>query len=102
MLSKLHFSRIKEKGDQMSSPSFFVYIEKTSQKPLFGAVISKKVEKKAVNRNKTRRRVREAYRKSDFYQKYGLNGIVFIKKTQKQRLFVDIVEELNTLSKKLG
>jgi len=56
---KREFLELKEKGKKISSPLFgLVYLKSKESK--FGWIVSKKISKKAVDRNKIRRRLAEA------------------------------------------
>jgi ribonuclease P protein component len=55
---KREFLELKEKGRKLSSPLFgLVYLKSDESK--FGWIVSKKISKKAVERNKIRRRLAE-------------------------------------------
>ncbi len=56
-----NFKKIKGKGQKVHTPLFVVLILKGQKEgPKFGFVVSKKIDKRAVYRNKIRRRLSEA------------------------------------------
>jgi ribonuclease P protein component len=60
---KSEFAEMREKGRKLSSPLFgLVYLK--SNEPKFGWIVSKKISKKAVDRNKIRRRLAEVVKKN--------------------------------------
>jgi len=81
---------------------YFLETPSIEVKPDFKVIVSKKVEKKAVNRNKIRRFVKEAYRKSDFFKNFNLNTLIFVKSKECAVDFVETIKDFDFLSKKLG
>ena len=66
-------------------------------------VISKKVVKKAVYRNREKRRIREICKKTSFYNKnFSGDLILFIKKPTREIPFHILQEELESLLKKIN
>ena len=56
-------NKVKQEGEIVHTPLFSVlYLENQKQGPKFGFVVSKKIDKVAVRRNKVRRRLAEAVR----------------------------------------
>lgn len=62
---KSDFDRVFKRGKKVVSDSFnlFYLLRKKQTVPRFGVVVSKKTEKSAVKRNKTRRMFKEVLRK---------------------------------------
>jgi ribonuclease P protein component len=56
-LSRIQFLKTKEQGFVNSSPLFTIIAHKTSGLPRFSVVVSTKVHKSAVRRNKVRRSI---------------------------------------------
>ncbi len=97
------FSAISTKS--YVSPLFSIKIvpgAKTAEKTLFSCVVSKKVAKTAVLRNKTRRRVYEAIKKSLPNIKNGYICLVFVKKEVIDADFSTLEKNINELMKKAG
>ncbi len=68
--------------------SFAFYVcENTSEVSRFSVIIAKKVEKKAVHRNKLRRQVYEIIRKHIDHIQDGFYGVIYIKKGFKELTF---------------
>lgn len=67
---KSDFLEMREKGRKLSSPLFgLVYLK--SEKSKFGWIVSKKISKKAVDRNKIRRRLAEVV-KNNWFEGYRI------------------------------
>ncbi len=78
--SKAEFQEIKNKGELKATELFaVVWIKKTENKA-FGAIISKKISKKAVERNQIKRRLMEAVRLNMEIFPEGFRGIFLVKK----------------------
>jgi ribonuclease P protein component len=77
-LNKEQFEMVMKKGKMIHSPLFSLYYLK-GESSAFAAVASKKVSKKAVIRNRNKRRVREILRKNKEMLPSG-SYILFIKK----------------------
>lgn len=89
------FERVYKKGSSSNGSLLFVkYLKNNLSFSRFGIVISKKVSKKAVERNKIKRRAREAAR--TLYEKApkGYDIVINIKRDAKEASFQDISKEL--------
>jgi ribonuclease P protein component len=79
---KKEFLEIKEKGIISYSPFFgFVFLKKNDVLKKIGFIISKKISKKAVDRNKIKRRLAEIMRKKLDKVEIG-SRIVFLAKKE--------------------
>ena len=91
--SKREFEEIKNKGEMKATELFSVVYLNPSRPPAaspfdkgdsegkkFGAIISKKISKKAVERNQIRRRLMEAVRLNMELFPEGFRGIFLVKK----------------------
>jgi len=77
---KSEFEEIKSKGEMKATDLFSVVWVKDGEGKAFGAIISKKISKKAVERNQTRRRLMEAVRLNMGVFPQGFRGIFLVKK----------------------
>lgn len=67
LLNKADYNTVFTKSVKVSNSLFLILIHKTSNlHSRLGLVISKKVDKKAVQRNRIKRIVRESFRNTDF------------------------------------
>ena len=73
------FNDIYKNGDRFFSKHFTLFLKKNKGKSGFACVVSKKVSKKAVLRNKLRRRCYSAIRKNLPYIKEGYFFIILLK-----------------------
>lgn len=90
--------RIMKEGAAYHSPSFSLKVLKNEVKnPLFAVIVSKKVAKTAVSRNKNKRRVREVLRKEAENLPQDRFYIVMLKKDLNKSIFLDIHNELKEL-----
>jgi ribonuclease P protein component len=88
---------IKE-GASYHSPSFLLKVLKNPLKiTLFAVIVSKKVAKTAVSRNKNKRRVREIFKKHSNSIPQGFFYIIMLKKDLNKTLFKDIESEVREL-----
>lgn len=97
------FSAISAKS--YISPFFSIKVvpgAKTTEKTLFSCVVSKKLAKTAVLRNKIRRRVYEAVKKSLPSIKNGYICLVFVKKEVINADFSTLEKNISELLKKAG
>ena len=78
---KAEFGEVKEKGLMVNTPLFgFRWIKKEDDEKKFGFIISKKISKRAVDRNRIKRLLAEVVRKNlDKFEK-GMRGIFLVKK----------------------
>jgi ribonuclease P protein component len=99
-------SRIKKKdvlsvikeGASYHSPSFLLKTLKNPLKTtLFAVIISKKVAKTAVSRNKNKRRVREAIKKQFKKMPQGCFYIIMLKKDLNNSVFKEIEREISEI-----
>ena len=89
---------IMKEGVSYHSPSFLLKVLKNNtDKSLFAVVVSKKVAKTAVARNKNKRRVREVLKKTVTKIPSGRSYIVMLKKDLNTSVFSDITSELEEL-----
>ena len=99
LTKKNDFERVYKKGRGLKADSLFLKIlENDKNFVRIGIVVSKKVSKKAVQRNKIKRRIREVLRKIDF--KPGFDIILVAYPNIKDKKFDQIEEEVNYLFKK--
>ena len=96
------FDEVKSKGKVFQSPNFGVAVLKTSDKDLsrFGFVISTKISKMAVHRNRVRRAFREAVRQSLSNIKGGYDMVFLIKKGVMSKTVSEIMTEVKDFLKK--
>ncbi len=92
---KKDFLKIKQKGEILDTPLFGLLVlqEKTSF-PLFGFVISRKISRKAVLRNKIRRRLTETVRLLLPRLKPNIKILVLAKKSLLQAKFQEIFQTM--------
>lgn len=96
-LSKKEIEEVISKGRRASFSSFSVsYIKTSEKKTKFAFVVSKKQYKKAVFRNKAKRRLRDLVRKTEFSEG---NYVFFAKNNINQELFSKLKEEVIKTSK---
>lgn len=97
------FDKVKQQGQTVHSSLFVVsYIDNQSDGPKFGFVVSKKIDKKAVVRNKIRRRLSEAIRCLFPQLKKDIYAVFLVKKRIKEANFKEIKEEIESISQLLG
>lgn len=94
-ITKEQILRVSKEGVSYHSPSFLLKVLPGSEKALGTVIVSKKISKKAVLRNRIKRRVRHAYTKCGFSQ--PLLFTLTVKKDLSKAIFLDIVSELATL-----
>jgi ribonuclease P protein component len=89
---KKDFELIFKKGASFKSPSFILKVLKTSlEYSRFGFVVSQKVSKKAVERNKIRRRLSEIVKKQKI--KPGLDLVFISLASAKNKDFLNFKKE---------
>lgn len=107
MLSKE--ARIKKKKDfenvsagQQTSGRFLVlkFINNQLDVTRVGFVVSKKISKKAINRNKAKRRMRDICRNEIQKIKKGVDIVLFAKKNIIDAEFIDIDKDIKQLLKR--
>ena len=100
---KSEFEEVKSKGEMKAAELFsIVWMKPTSKdtvsiKRKFGAIISKKISKKAVERNEIRRRLMEAVRLNMSVFPEGFRGIFLVKKNILGKSEMEIEECLKKL-----
>lgn len=96
---KKEFQEIKEKGKLIQTPFFSLLVLETKEKngPKFGFVVSRKIDPRAVARNRIRRLLREAAK--TFSPKLRRNlKIIFLAKTRlKQASLKEIIKILEKI-----
>ncbi|MDD3032766.1 MAG: ribonuclease P protein component [Candidatus Pacebacteria bacterium] len=99
LTKKKDFERVYKKGRGIKTDSLFLKILENEQEiTRIGIVISKKVSKRAVIRNKIKRRIREIVKKSSL--KPGFDLIIVTYPQIKEKDFQQLEEEINQLFKK--
>ena len=88
------FSYLRRKGESNANKTL-VLVHATSKYPLkVGFIVSKKVDNRAVIRNKVRRRLREAFRALIPYLKDNVNYIVIAREACAQSNFEELAGSL--------
>ncbi len=92
------FEEIKKKGEIKATPLLScLYLKAETEDKKFGAIISKRISKKAVERNQIRRRLMEAVRLNlDIFPK-GFRGIFLVKRNILNKKEMEIEECLKKL-----
>ncbi len=97
-IDKKDVVKVIKEGVSYHSPSFLLKMLKNPLKTtLFAVIVSKKVAKTAVSRNRNKRRVREAIKKQVEKIPQGYFYIVMLKKDLNGAVFRVIEEELEGL-----
>lgn len=93
---KKEFDLIKKKGKLIQTPLFSLLILKTKDRkgPKFGFIVSKKIDQRAVVRNRIRRLLREGAKEILPKMNNNLKVIVLAKQSLKKAGLTDIVKEL--------
>jgi len=98
---KKDFGRVFREGESFEEDFLFLKIKKNnSGRKRFGFIVSQKVSKKAVLRNKVKRRLREVIRKKLPAIKSGIDGVLVAKKGAEKKDFSEIKGVINKLFKK--
>lgn len=98
---KKDFERIFKKGKGLNGDFLFLKIAKNNLKESrFGFVVSKKVSKKAVVRNKVKRRLREAVKLKLPGVKAGIDGVLITRPGIESKTFAELKETVSELFKK--
>lgn len=88
---KKDFERVFKKGKGFNEGFLFLKIGKNNlSKSRFAFIISKKTSKKAVDRNRDKRRLREIIRKNISCINPGLDVVLIIQKSTKGKHFSEI------------
>lgn len=94
------FDGVFKKGRGLRSDSLFLkFVKNETGKTKIAFVVSKKVSNKAVDRNKIKRRLREAVREVGFNQ--GFDIIIIAQPQALEKDFKGIREEIKSLFKKI-
>ena len=94
-LSKIKdFTQVKEKGLMYHSPFFSLLVLKSSdEEKRFGFVISKKISKRAVDRNKIKRFLSESVR-SNLDKFNGIKAVFLVKRIILEKSFEEVDQEV--------
>jgi len=98
---KTEFGRIKKQGRLYHSQSFSLLLAKQSGDSRFAFVVSKKIDKRAVKRNRVRRLLTESVRSLLPRLKSGMDVIFLAKKEITGRDFSQLSKEVNSMFTKL-
>ena len=102
---RTEFLRLKKEGLYCSSQNFnLLYVVEKDEiaSPRFAFVVSKKIDKRAVIRNRIRRHLSEAIYPLLPKLKKGTSGIFLVKRSLTERAFPEIKTELGKLFKEAG
>lgn len=94
---KSEFEEIKSKGEMGVADLFSIVWMNKNEGKAFGTIISKKISKKAVDRNQIRRRLMEAVRLNMNIFPQGFRGIFLVKKNILDKSETEIEECLKKL-----
>lgn len=95
---KKDFEEIFKKGKGLKEDFLFLKIKGSKLKESrFGFIVSLKVSKKAVVRNKVKRRLREAVKKELLKIKPGIDGVFIAQKGIEKKSFLETEEVVNKL-----
>ena len=101
---KKEIEKVFKVGKKLVSQSILVfYLPNNLEKSRFAFSVSKKISKKAVVRNKTRRRLREITRREILPNlKISLDCLVVARKEILEKSYHELEEELRRVFKKIG
>ncbi|KAF5072752.1 ribonuclease P protein component [Acetobacterium wieringae] len=92
------FKRVFKVGDVFGNKVFVIYYLKNEENfNRLGIIVSKKVSKKAVIRNKVKRRIKEAYRLNEDSFSKGYDIILIAKESIKEVPYSSLEKSLNHL-----
>lgn len=92
------FNRVFKKGEVFGNKTFVIYYLKNSEEiNRLGIIVSKKVSKKSVIRNKIRRRIKEAYRFNEDSFLTGYDLIIIAKGSSEEEKYSDLEKSLKHL-----
>lgn len=98
--NKKEFKEVFKKGKGFEKDFLFLKIKKiNSDKSKFGFIVSRKINKKAVARNKIKRRLREVVKGQISKIKPGINVVMVVKKDIKEKEFSEIKKTVTRLLK---
>jgi len=93
------FEAVKKKGKLISGPLFsLLVLKEKSTESKFAFIVSKKIDKRAVVRNKIRRRLAEAVRQILPKISANLKVVFLAKPNLKEAKFEDIIRELKKMA----
>jgi len=104
--SKKEFAEVKNDGEMKAAELFSIIwmktetrneIQETRENKKFGIIVSKKISKKAVDRNQIRRRLMEAVRLNMNIFPEGFRGIFLVKKNILEKSEMEIEKCLKKL-----
>ncbi len=99
--NKKDFERVFKQGKGFKDAFLFLKIRKNNLKESrFGFIVSSKISKKAVLRNKVKRRLREIAKERLPEIKSGIDGVLIAQKSIEEKDFSEIREVANELFKK--
>jgi ribonuclease P protein component len=95
------FERIKKWGKLYQSQDFGIAVIKRNDKgkSRFGFVVSKKISKSAVHRNRIKRAFREAVRRNLDYFPKGIDAVILTKKSIFKKTTEEIMRELEKFAR---
>jgi len=98
---KKDFDQVFKKGKGFNEKFLFLKIEKNNLKESrFGFVVSQKISKKAVIRNKIKRRLREITKEKILQIKKGIDGVLIVKPGLEKKTFLEVREITESLFRK--
>ena len=101
LTKKKDFEGVFKKGKGFNEGFLFLKIEKNNlEKSRFAFIVSKKINKKAVDRNKIKRRLREVVRKSLPRINPGIDGVFVVQRDVKDKEFSEIKKTTIEILKK--
>jgi ribonuclease P protein component len=101
--NKKDFESVFKKGKSFKEDFLFLKVSKNNLKNTrFGVIVSKKFSKKAVIRNQTRRKIKEAIRPLLPNIKHGLDVVIIVRLGLNIVDFWDLSQKVETLLKKSG
>lgn len=98
---RAQFLEIQQKGKKFKTKNF-LFVCSHSEKSRIGITVTTKVHKRAVVRNKLKRRVREVYRKLFQYLIKEQDVVVIAYQTAIDLEYLEIKKEINYAFRKLG
>lgn len=92
-----NFEKIKEEGKLHQSSNFGIVVVKRNDKghSKFGFVVSTKITKSAVHRNRLKRALREGVRRSLNYFPKGIDAVILVKKSMFKMTTEEIMREVD-------
>lgn len=104
-LRKKEIKKILKKGKKIHSQNFLLFFLKNDLKySRFSVIVPLKFSKKAVERNKIKRKVREVLRRfflNRFLLNFSFDGVFIIKEGAKKLNFWQIKKEIEKIFKKI-